>query len=144
MEKRLGRPLPREAIGLAINSSVGRSQDQLHIHIDCVAPAISAALAAHSAELTSEWRPLSFDLAGRRYVARKLESADLSEADPFRTLADGDEGAREHMALETLVAIGARFAEKDGFILLADRADPAAGDMAHGEDLLDHSCAIAK
>jgi hypothetical protein len=26
--------------------------------------------------------------------------------------------------------------------LLADRADPAAGDMAHGEDLLDHSCAV--
>jgi CDP-diacylglycerol pyrophosphatase len=144
MEKRLGRPLPREAVGLAINSSVGRSQDQLHIHIDCVAPATAEALAAHLAELTNEWRPLSYDLAGHLYTARRLDSVDLSDADPFRLLADGDEGARSQMALETLVVIGARFGNRDGFILLADRADPAAGDMAHGEDLLDHSCAIAK
>jgi len=144
MEKRLGKPVPREAVGLAINSSVGRSQDQLHIHVDCVAPATSTALAAHLSELTNEWRPLSFDLAGHRYVARRLDSADLSDADPFRLLADGDGGAREHMGLETLVAIGAHFSDRDGFILLADRADPAAGDMAHGEDLLDHSCAIVK
>src|SRR5581483_7670374 len=37
MERRLGRPLSREAVGMAINSSLARSQDQLHIHIDCVA-----------------------------------------------------------------------------------------------------------
>ena len=142
MDKRLGRHLPREAVGMAINSSIGRSQDQLHIHIDCVAPATSAALAAHASELTSEWRPLSFDLAGHRYAARRLDSGDLSDADPFRLLADGDQGARDHMALETLVAIGATFDGRDGFILLADRANPSAGDMAHGEELLDHSCAI--
>ena len=144
MEKRLSKPLPREAVGLAINSSVGRSQDQLHIHVDCVAPATSAALAVHLGELTNEWRPLSFDLAGHRYVARRLDSADLSDADPFHLLADGDDSARQNMGLETLVAIGAHFADRVGFILLADRADPAAGDMAHGEDLLDHSCAVAR
>ncbi len=143
MEKRLGRPLPREAIGMAINSSVGRSQDQLHIHVDCVAPATSSALAAHLGELTTEWRPLPFDLAGRRYVARRLESADLADVDPFRLLADGA-GARDHMAIETLAVIGARFGDQDGFVLLADRADPSSGDLAHGEDLLDHSCAIVK
>lgn len=144
MEKRLGRTLPRQAVGMAINSSLARSQDQLHIHIDCVAPQIAAALAAHQSELTVEWRPLSFTLAGRRYAARRLDSPDLAGADPFRLLADGDPGARAHMALETLVVIGARFADQDGFVLLADRADPSAGDLAHGEDLLDHSCAIAK
>jgi CDP-diacylglycerol pyrophosphatase len=69
---------------------------------------------------------------------------DLSDADPFRLLADGDEGARQHMGLETLAAIGAYFGAQEGFVLLADRADPAAGDMAHSEDLLDHSCAIAR
>ncbi len=144
MEKRLGRPLPREAIGLAINSSVGRSQDQLHIHVDCVAPATSAALAAHLGELTSEWRLLSFDLAGHRYVARRVDSSDLSDVDPFRLLADGGDDARAHMALETVVAIGARFAGQEGFVLLANRADPAKSDFGHGEDLLDHSCAISR
>ena len=144
MEKLLGRPLLREAVGMAINSSLARSQDQLHIHIDCVAPQTRAALDARLDELTAEWRPLSVLLARRRYVARRLDSFDLSDADPFRLLADGDPGAATHMALETLAVIGARFKDQDGFVLLADHADPSAGDMAHGEDLLDHSCAIVR
>src|SRR5579883_250754 len=144
MEKRLGRTLPRQAVGMAINSSLARSQDQLHIHIDCIAPQIAATLVVHAGELTGEWRPLSVTLAGHRYVARRLDSPDLAGADPFRLLADGDPGARAHMALETLVAIGTRFADQDGFVLLADRADPSAGDLAHGEDLLDHRCAIVR
>jgi CDP-diacylglycerol pyrophosphatase len=48
------------------------------------------------------------------------------------------------MADETLVVVGALFADGDaGFILLADHADPASGDTGHGEDLQDHACALA-
>jgi CDP-diacylglycerol pyrophosphatase len=144
VEKRLAKSMPREAVGMAINSSIARSQDQLHIHIDCVAPATAAALAAHAGELTGQWRPLSFDLGGRHYDARRLDSENLSDADPFHLLADGEADARDNMALETLVVIGAHFGAQDGFVLLADRVDKSAGDMAHGEDLLDHGCAIAK
>src|SRR5271157_5696279 len=37
VEARLGgRALPREAVALAINSQYARSQDQLHVHVDCV------------------------------------------------------------------------------------------------------------
>jgi CDP-diacylglycerol pyrophosphatase len=143
MEARLGKALPRQAVGMAINSSLARSQDQLHIHIDCLAPEARAALDAHGSELTTEWRPLSFDLAGRRYVGRRLDSDDLADVAPFRLLEEAD-GAASHMALETLVVIGASFSSGPGFILLADRADPSTGDLAHGEDLLDHSCAIAR
>ena len=35
MEEGAGRPVPRDVVGLAINSQRGRSQNQLHIHIDC-------------------------------------------------------------------------------------------------------------
>jgi CDP-diacylglycerol pyrophosphatase len=45
---------------------------------------------------------------------------------------------------ETLVVAGVTFApSRNGFVLLAARADPATGHSAHGEDLLDHSCALA-
>ena len=37
VEARLDRALPREAVGLAINSKWARSQDQLHVHVDCMA-----------------------------------------------------------------------------------------------------------
>jgi CDP-diacylglycerol pyrophosphatase len=144
MERRLARPLSRDMIGMAINSAKARSQDQLHIHIDCLAPEVREALAAHGGELTKDWRPLSFELKGRGYVARRLDSSDLAGADPFRLLAEGDEGAASAMAMETLVVAGANFSGREGFVLLADRADPSMGDIAHGEDLLDHSCAVAE
>ena len=37
VEGRLNRALPREAVALAINSKWARSQEQLHVHVDCVA-----------------------------------------------------------------------------------------------------------
>jgi CDP-diacylglycerol pyrophosphatase len=144
METRLNHALERDMVGLAVNSSAARSQDQLHIHIDCIAPDVRAALAAHRDEFTEDWRPLSFDLKGRRYDGRKLASSDLAEAAPFRLLAEGDPGAASNMGLETLVAVGATFASGPGFVLLSRRSDPAVGDLAHGEDLLDHACAVTQ
>jgi CDP-diacylglycerol pyrophosphatase len=142
LNARLPHELPRDAIGLAINAASRRSQDQLHIHIDCVAPDVRDAIAGYDARLAADWHVLPFPLKGRRYWARRLDSADLSDAAPFRLLAEGVPGAKGDMADETLVAIGATFAPASaGFILLADRADPGAG--GHGEDLLDSRCAIA-
>jgi CDP-diacylglycerol pyrophosphatase len=142
LDLRLSRPLPRDAVGLAINAATRRSQDQLHIHVDCVAPDVRDALAAYRANLSADWHVLPFPLEGRRYWARRLDSADLSDAEPFRLLADGVVGAKGDMAEETLVAIGATFAAAvPGFVLLADHADPEAG--GHGEDLLDSRCAVA-
>src|SRR5258708_14403718 len=46
-ENLAGKPLPRESLSLAVNSAYGRSQDQLHIHIDCVRRDVRAPLAAH-------------------------------------------------------------------------------------------------
>jgi CDP-diacylglycerol pyrophosphatase len=139
---RLAHELPRDAIGLAINAASRRSQDQLHIHIDCVAPDVRAALGAYRAKLSADWHVLPFPLKGRRYWARRLDSSDLSDAAPFRLLAEGVAGAKGDMAQETLVAVGAAFEPaRPGFILLADHADPGAG--GHGEDLLDARCAAA-
>jgi CDP-diacylglycerol pyrophosphatase len=140
---RLGVELPRGAIAITVNSSFRRSQDQLHLHIDCLAPDAAAALAAYKQHLTAEWHALPFALAGRRYWARRVDSSDLSEIAPFRLLAEGAPGAKTAMPMETLVAVGADFAPGGpGFILLADQAALDAG--GHGEDLQDHACAIAE
>ena len=82
-------------------------------------------------------------LRGRRYRAMRIEGADLS-ADPFKLLAKTDPTARADMGRETLVAIGARFNGKPGFYLLSDRATLVPLDRASGEDLLDHTCQIAR
>ncbi len=142
LNARLPHELPRDAIGLAINAASRRSQDELHIHIDCVAPDVRAALLAYRARLGADWHVLPFLLEGRRYWARRLDSTDLADAAPFRLLAEGAPGAKDDMAQETLAAIGATFEPgRAGFVLLADRADAQGG--GHSEDLLDASCAVA-
>ena len=81
-------------------------------------------------------------LNGRTYLARRLDSADLAEAEPLKLLADGVDGARGDMADYSLAAVGATFGGKPGFILLADKISPAGG--GHAEDLQDHNCAIGQ
>ncbi len=145
VSSRAKRDLASDMIGLAINSSSARSQDQLHIHIDCLGPDVRALLAKHLAEIGTTWAKLSFDLAGRGYFARRLMAADLATQDPFKLLAEGLPGARKDMAQETLAVAGVFFAPgQNGFVLLAARADPAKALRAHGEDLLDHGCAVAR
>lgn len=132
-----------DMIGLAINSQPARSQDQFHIHIDCLQPDLRALLAAHIGEIGAKWAAFPFPLYGGHYVARRL--ADLTTGDPFKLLAEGVPGAAQHMGQETLVVAGVSFAPgKNGFVLLAARADPASGYRAHGASLLDHGCALAR
>jgi CDP-diacylglycerol pyrophosphatase len=136
--------LPREAISLAINSVFGRTQNQLHIHIDCVKPEVRDAMRHQIAAIGDTWAPLAVPLAGHPYRGMRVLGDGLGGANPFALLADGVSGARAAMANQTLVVIGATFAgNAPGFVLLDDQADPATGDRGSGEELQDHSCALA-
>jgi CDP-diacylglycerol pyrophosphatase len=145
VEERAQQPLPREDISLAINSSVGRSQDQLHIHIDCVRADVKAALAAHQSDLGVAWTSFPVPLAGHDYRAIRVDGDALGQVNPFRLLADSDPKIASDMGLQTLVVVGMIFSgNQPGFVVLADHADLAAGDRASGEELQDHDCALAK
>jgi CDP-diacylglycerol pyrophosphatase len=142
---RLGRKLPRNAVGLAVNSASDRSQDQLHIHVDCLQPSVRRQIDSNVEVIGSTWKQLGFSLAGRRYFARRIEGPNLRGINPFRLLADWVMSNGGAMWRETLVVLGVTFGgHHDGFVLLADSADPAQGNPGHGEALLDHSCALAK
>jgi CDP-diacylglycerol pyrophosphatase len=142
--ERAGRPLGRDDIGLAINSVSGRSQNQLHIHIDCMRPDVRQALRDDAGAIGQTWAPLPMTFSSHTYLARRLDQPELTGVNPFRLLAAGVPAAGADMAHETLVVTGAVSPQgRDGFILLADHADLAAGDFGSGEELLDHSCALA-
>ena len=47
MDAALHRTLPRDDIALAINSATARSQNQLHIHVDCLSIPVIEALHSH-------------------------------------------------------------------------------------------------
>jgi len=115
-------------IGLAVNSRYGRSQSQLHVHVDFVRPEVRATLDALP-------RPIppgsGVTLLGHVYRVDPLR--DLS-GNLFVRVAQGwqarsaDERARLTLAL---LADGT-----GGFLLLSDRADLPALDRGHAEELL--------
>jgi CDP-diacylglycerol pyrophosphatase len=145
VEKAAKRAIPWDDIALAINSSVTRSQDQLHIHIDCVQPDVHAALAKYIGDIGKTWTKFPIELHRQPYLARRLAATDLATQDPFKLLAEGVPGAAGNMRDETLAVIGADFGGGEkGFVLLAGRAELVKVRLGHSANLLDHSCKLLK
>jgi CDP-diacylglycerol pyrophosphatase len=143
VDQHVGRVLGRDELSLAVNSVYGRTQDQLHIHIDCIKPAVRAALHAHADAIGQNWVPFPVLLAGEPYLAKRVKGSDLAGVDPFRLLAALPE-ARAAMGEESLVVTGETGADgHPGFILLAGRTGPRFGNK-WGEALQDHHCALAQ
>jgi CDP-diacylglycerol pyrophosphatase len=104
-----------------------------------VRPDVHAALTEYGAAVGTGWAPFPVPLAGHRYDAIRIADVDLDQVNPFGLLADGVAGARDDMAARTLVVVGSVDADGGpGFVVLTDRADPATGDLAEGEQLQDH------
>jgi CDP-diacylglycerol pyrophosphatase len=141
VEDRLGRELARTRLSIAVNSIYGRSQDQLHLHIDCLDGAVGAALRDSEAPASGGWAGRTIVLKGHRYRVRWLDADKLGAENPFQLLAQDIPGARKAMGAWTLALVGAEGPNgAPGFLLLADRADPAAGDRGSAEELQDHDC----
>jgi CDP-diacylglycerol pyrophosphatase len=141
--QKLNAPLRRDEVGLAINSASGRTQNQLHIHIDCMQPAVAATLAAHRTEIDTRWRALPVTLKGHTYRARVMDETTLEHDDPFKDLSAEIAPLGETMGDQTLLVTGTTLADgTPGFILLNDHVDGL--DRASSEELLDHDCAIAR
>jgi CDP-diacylglycerol pyrophosphatase len=140
-----GRALTSDDLSLALNSKHGRTQNQLHIHIDCIRADVRDTLRKHAAEIDASWTPFSEPLSGHQYQVIRIDTLEQPGATPFRLLADRLPGARADMEDETLLAVGAAFDDGErGFYLLAGRADLAAGNRGNAEELQDHSCAVAR
>jgi CDP-diacylglycerol pyrophosphatase len=138
---RLGRPLDRTGLSVAVNSIYGRSQDQLHLHIDCVDKAVAAALRGLAVPHDAAWAAHRVTLQGHAYRVRWLGAEALASTNPFTLLAKSFPGAGGQMGAWTIAIVGAAGpGGEPGFWLLADRVDPAHGDRASAEELQDHAC----
>jgi CDP-diacylglycerol pyrophosphatase len=137
-------PLTRDDLSLAVNSIYGRTQNQLHIHVDCLRADVRDALAQRRDAIGDTWRRFPVPLAGHSYIARRLVARDLAGINLFRLLADAGPNVHAHMGDYTLVVAGFSFDGRPGFVLLADRTKLLDGDFASGEELQDHSCTLAR
>jgi CDP-diacylglycerol pyrophosphatase len=147
-DKGAGEAVPREDVGLAINSMYGRTQNQLHIHIDCVRQSVRDAIAADQDHIGLKWTVFPTAFNGHLYRVRRVMGEDLGGRDPFRLLA-ADPHARADMGRQTLAVVGVTFAkdkpgakDRPGFVLLADSANLIRYDQGAAEELLDHGCKV--
>lgn len=129
----VGHSVPRGAVGLAVNPANARSQDQLHIHVECLSPPVVRAIDQASDRIGDGWTMLR--IGGARFEARRLMGESLAR-NPFEILAQDIPDDRRTAADYGLLVAGKQFPEGPGFVLLA-------GTERAAELLLDSSCATA-
>lgn len=138
MATRFGRPIADDDIMLALNSPHGRTQNQLHVHISCIAPGVKQSLANMADTIGPDWAPLPQRLAGHRYLARHVTLAELQRTGAARLLARHDD-ARAHMGDYGLALTQVSGA---GLVLLATHVHRLAGNFASPEELESHACHV--
>jgi CDP-diacylglycerol pyrophosphatase len=126
--------LPVEQVGLAVNSVGGRSQDQLHIHLDCIQPTVRAALKRHSHRLRETWSALPVPLVGH-FLVRRINAAEVDSFNPFAALMHLPGQVPDLRAMSFAVIAREQNDPDKGFYMLAYRSR-----KAHAEKLLDHGC----
>jgi CDP-diacylglycerol pyrophosphatase len=116
-----------DELGLAVNSRWGRSQDQLHIHIDFVRPEVRDAIRQWQRQGASS---PSLSLFGHSYRIVHVET--LQHPNPFQRAASAADTRRQR-EMNTIAVVGDG---ASGFIVLFGHADPMRLDRGHGEEIL--------
>jgi CDP-diacylglycerol pyrophosphatase len=132
--KFVGHEVPRAAIGLAVNTAHSRTENQFHIHIDCLRRDVVESLRASAERMTEVWSPI--DVAGSTYQGMRIMAQGLDGSNLFELLAGLKPDTRHHMGDYTLIAAGMQFQSGPGFIVLT-----ATGPT--GELLMDSTCTVA-
>jgi CDP-diacylglycerol pyrophosphatase len=145
VKERAGKDLPDEAIGFALNPVFARSQDQLHVHMDCVKEDVMKLLADHQGEMSSTWGSSTINFEGFDFRSLFRQADDLKSINPVQLLKKDLGDHANLIGQHTLIVIGGRSADgKNGFYILDGTSDPAGAKKIHGEDWLDKDCALAK
>ena len=134
LTKFVGHEVPRNAIGLVVNTAQSRAYDQFHIHIECLRQDVYDSLRQSAEQVLSVWAPLA--VGGATFQARKIAADGLDGSNLYELLATLRPDTARHIGDYTLVAAGAQFKSGPGFIILTGTGPP-------GEILLDSACAAA-
>lgn len=142
VQEELKRPLAVDDFGLAVNSRYTRSQDQLHIHIDCTDRRVKRELASRVPTIpTDHWQADGFTYLGQSYWTRRIDKPTLQGVDVVG-LVDEIAPLRAHPERVSIALLGAKLPDGgDGFVVLAGQSIVRRGGaQSTGEDLLDHDC----
>ncbi len=139
MGKAVGHALPDTLLGLAINARASRSQDQLHIHLDCISERARDFLA--NGDIGTQWRDLSFNGKSVRAMLIPADQPSLS-VNPFglvRQDVGGDIADRGVFMAYVKPASGTA-----GFVVVDEPVDKVRGSNGHASDFLDRGCKLGR
>jgi len=137
-----GKPPEPDAFALAANSALMRSQEQFHIHLGCLAPALQRWLPMVAQKLPlGAWTRVDIPIAGAAFWGLRIGRADLSGVDPLQLAAEGLSDKIRNLTRLTIVVAGVRVDDRDESIILASYSS-ASGMLseASAESMLGPDC----
>ncbi|HEY0294844.1 MAG TPA: CDP-diacylglycerol diphosphatase [Bordetella sp.] len=136
VSKALGARVPDELMSLALNSADGRTQNQFHIHVDCLSQDMRNALSAYDGATTGAWLNTTFN--GHPYRLERVAAATAAGVDPFGLVLRQAAAAQQAMRGHTIFMASA----PGGFFVVDGYYQPYGPDANPGssEELQDHSC----
>ena len=131
-----------DEVGLVVHPAIVRNQDQLHIHVGCLLPAVQRAFAAAAPEVPiGEWEKLPAVIPHLVFWGTRFRGTDLADVEPFRLAAEALADKVRDRAKLTIIVAGVRVTGEDGFLILASYAGaPHSWWPVSGDDLLDPHC----
>jgi CDP-diacylglycerol pyrophosphatase len=134
LSKIIGHAVPRTDVGVAVATPATRTQNQFHIHIECLRQDVVDSLKATADKVTDVWSPVT--VAGFPFQAVRLSIQGLEVSNPFELVANLSPDARHHVGNYTVVIAGVQYQSGPGFIVLT-------GTGPSGDLLLDSGCTVA-
>ena len=140
VSEKLDRKIKEKNISMTINPVNGRSQDQLHIHISCLAPYVREAVDKLDLSTFDEsWHPFPVPLKGHNYNFKKLSLSQFKHGNIFRIVNDKAISDKKEMQYTTIALLNVGI---DKFLLL--ESSGSVGNAVSAETLQDHSCSLAE
>ena len=115
----------------------------MHIHVDCIRPVVKESLQRQVGSLRGRgWTQINVLPHAPRYWALTLAQDELHGVNIFDLVASGLKISPDRMDDMTIVVAGSEMGhDGPGFVVLARKRVSHSLDEAHGEALLNHSCA---
>jgi CDP-diacylglycerol pyrophosphatase len=134
LSKLVGHAVPRTDVALVVTTPAARTQNQFHIHIECLRQDVVNSLKSTADQVTEAWSPVI--VAGFPFQALRLSVSGLEVSNPFELVAKLSPDARHHVGSYTVVVAGMQYQSGPGFIVLT-------GTGPSGDLLLDSGCMVA-
>ena len=130
-----GLPPAPDDFALAVNSALTRSQDQLHIHLGCLAPAVERWLPVVAPKLPlGAWTRVGVPIAGASFSALRTGRAMGADVEPIRLAAEAM-GGKINLARTTMLVAEVRIgASQEAVILVSNSGRTSA------EEMIDPAC----